>query len=194
MKKFARSILKWQQTHGRHDLPWQNGRDPYRIWISEVMLQQTQVNAVIGYFERFMHRFPNVTTLASANIDEVMPYWAGLGYYARARNIHKSAGIITTNFDGQFPRQYESVLALPGVGRSTASAICAFAYGAPIPILDGNVKRVFARFFGMARRPYFQSRVLAPMPSVGLGMCELPLRAGPLDIPPVELPRAALCT
>ncbi len=150
MKKFARSILKWQQTHGRHDLPWQNGRDPYRIWISEVMLQQTQVNAVIGYFERFMHRFPNVATLASANIDEVMPYWAGLGYYARARNIHKSACIIAENFDGQFPRQYESVLALPGVGRSTASAICAFAYGAPMPILDGNVKRVFARFFGMA--------------------------------------------
>ncbi len=150
MKKFARNILKWQQTHGRHDLPWQNGRDPYRIWISEVMLQQTQVNAVIGYFERFMQRFPNVATLASANIDEVMPYWAGLGYYARARNIHKSACIIMENFGGLFPRQCESVLSLPGVGRSTAAAICAFSYGVPMPILDGNVKRVFARFFGIA--------------------------------------------
>ncbi len=150
MKKFARNIVKWQQTHGRHDLPWQNIRDPYRIWISEVMLQQTQVSAAIGYFERFMRRFPNVASLASASIDEVMPYWAGLGYYARARNIHKSAIIISENFEGNFPRQYDSVLALPGVGRSTAAAICAFAYGAPMPILDGNVKRVFARFFGVA--------------------------------------------
>ncbi len=149
MHKFAKKIIDWQQREGRHDLPWQDTRDPYRIWVSEIMLQQTQVGAVINYFARFMARFPDIASLASATLDDVMPYWAGLGYYARARNMHKSAQMIERDFDGTFPRQFEDVWSLPGIGRSTASAICAFAYGESRPILDGNVKRVFARYFGV---------------------------------------------
>lgn len=149
MTAFAQKIIRWQQRHGRHDLPWQNTRDPYRIWVSEIMLQQTQVSAVIAYYTRFMARFPDVATLAATPIDDVMPYWAGLGYYARARNLHKAAREIMSRFSGVFPRTFEDVWSLPGVGRSTAAAICAFAYGEPRPILDGNVKRVFARFFGV---------------------------------------------
>lgn len=147
--RFAQRIIVWQQQHGRHDLPWQNTRDAYRIWVSEIMLQQTQVAAVIGYYARFMARFPDVATLAATPLDDVMPYWAGLGYYARARNLHKAACIVMTQFGGTFPRHFDDVWALPGVGRSTAAAICAFAYGEPRPILDGNVKRVFARVFGV---------------------------------------------
>ncbi len=146
---FAEKIIHWQQRDGRHDLPWQNTRDPYRIWVSEIMLQQTQVSAVIGYYARFMARFPDVAALALTPMDDVMPYWAGLGYYARARNLHKAAARVMTEFDGVFPRKFEDVHSLPGIGRSTAAAICAFAYGEPRPILDGNVKRVFARYFGV---------------------------------------------
>ncbi len=149
MNTFAKTIIQWQRRAGRHDLPWQNTRDPYRIWVSEIMLQQTQVSAVIDYFARFMARFPNIASLGSAQLDDVMPYWAGLGYYARARNLHKAAQMIQRDFGGVFPRTYEDILSLPGVGRSTASAICAFAYGETRPILDGNVKRVFARYFGV---------------------------------------------
>ncbi|MEI6736915.1 MAG: A/G-specific adenine glycosylase [Pseudomonadota bacterium] len=147
MSKFAQKIIRWQLRDGRHDLPWQNTRDPYRIWISEIMLQQTQVAAVIEYYERFILRFPDIKSLASTPIDDVMPYWAGLGYYARARNLHKAAGLIEKNFDGIFPNNFDDAWSLPGIGRSTAAAICAFAYGESRPILDGNVKRVIARYF-----------------------------------------------
>jgi A/G-specific adenine glycosylase len=149
MKTFAQKIIRWQQRDGRHDLPWQNTQDPYRIWVSEIMLQQTQVSAVIEYYARFMARFPDVATLAATPMDDVMPYWAGLGYYARARNLHKAACMIINDFGGTFPRAFDDVWSLPGVGRSTAAAICAFAYGESRPILDGNVKRVFARVFGV---------------------------------------------
>ncbi len=149
MAKFAQQVIHWQTRSGRHDLPWQNTRDPYRIWVSEIMLQQTQVSAVIGYYEKFMQRFPDIATLAAASTDDVMQYWAGLGYYARARNLHRAAQIVEADFAGEFPRQYDEVWALPGIGRSTAAAICAFAYGEPRAILDGNVKRVFARHFGV---------------------------------------------
>jgi len=150
MTTFAEKIIRWQKRDGRHDLPWQNTRDPYRIWVSEIMLQQTQIGAVIDYYARFMKRFPTLQSLAETRIDDVMPYWAGLGYYARARNLHKTAVQIQAEFGGAFPTQYEDVWSLPGIGRSTAAAICAFAYGQPRPILDGNVKRVFARYFGVA--------------------------------------------
>jgi A/G-specific adenine glycosylase len=141
--------VAWQQRHGRHDLPWQNTRDPYRIWVSEIMLQQTQVAAVIGYYQRFLARFPDLYALAQAEEDEVLALWAGLGYYARARNLHRAARRIRDLHAGAFPRQTQAVRALPGIGRSTAAAICVFAYGARAAILDGNVKRVLARHFGI---------------------------------------------
>ena len=150
MTTFADKIIRWQKRDGRHDLPWQNTRNPYRIWVSEIMLQQTQVSAVIDYYARFMTRFPTLQSLAATDIDDVMPYWAGLGYYARVRNLHKAAVLVQTEFDGVFPTDVDTIWSLPGIGRSTAAAICAFAYGQSRPILDGNVKRVFARYFGIA--------------------------------------------
>ncbi len=147
MSTFARKIIVWQKRNGRHDLPWQNTRDPYRIWLSEVMLQQTQVSAVIPYYERFLSRFPDVATLASASLDDVMPYWAGLGYYARGRNLHRGAQQILSLHGGDFPKDFADIHALSGIGRSTAAAISAFAFGQRCAILDGNVKRVFARHF-----------------------------------------------
>ena len=150
---FAARLIAWQRQHGRHDLPWQNTRDPYRIWVSEIMLQQTQVSAVIGYYERFMARFPDVASLAGASADEVMQHWAGLGYYSRARNLHRAAQLVMGEHGGLFPKSQEDLEALPGIGRSTASAIRSFAYGARAPILDGNVKRVFARHGGVAGYP-----------------------------------------
>lgn len=149
MSAFSRKIIVWQEREGRNDLPWQGTRDPYRIWVSEIMLQQTQVAAVVPYFVRFMQRFPDVHSLARAADDEVMQLWAGLGYYARARNLHKAAKLLAAQ-DAGFPVDYEAILALPGIGRSTAAAIAAFAYGQRRAILDGNVKRVFARHFGVA--------------------------------------------
>ncbi|MBQ2648773.1 MAG: A/G-specific adenine glycosylase [Achromobacter sp.] len=150
---FAPRIVAWQRQHGRHDLPWQNTRDPYRIWLSEIMLQQTQVATVIPYYERFLQRFPDVAALAAAAQEEVMPYWAGLGYYARARNLHRCAQEIARDWNGHFPPSAEAIATLPGIGRSTAAAIAAFAYGERSPILDGNVKRVFTRHFGIAGDP-----------------------------------------
>ena len=150
---FATAVVRWQQRHGRHDLPWQNTRDPYRIWLSEIMLQQTQVAAVIPYYERFLARFPDLTGLAAASEDDVLALWSGLGYYSRARNLHRAAQAIAAEHGGRFPRDFEAVLALPGIGRSTAAAICVFAFGARRAILDGNVKRVFARCFGIAGFP-----------------------------------------
>ena len=150
---FAPRIVAWQRQHGRHDLPWQNTRDPYRIWLSEIMLQQTQVATVIPYYERFLQRFPDVAALAAAAQEDVMPYWAGLGYYARARNLHRCAQEIARDWNGRFPPTAEAIATLPGIGRSTAAAIAAFAYGERSPILDGNVKRVFTRHFGIAGDP-----------------------------------------
>ncbi|MEO8386470.1 MAG: A/G-specific adenine glycosylase [Betaproteobacteria bacterium] len=147
MSALARKIVAWQKRNGRHDLPWQNTRDPYRIWLSEVMLQQTQVSAVIPYYERFLSRFPDVATLANASLDDVMPFWAGLGYYARARNLHRGAQQIMSQHGGDFPKDFAAIHALSGIGRSTAAAISAFAFGRRCAILDGNVKRVFARHF-----------------------------------------------
>jgi A/G-specific adenine glycosylase len=150
---FAQRVIAWQRKHGRHDLPWQNTRDPYRIWLSEIMLQQTQVTAVIAYYQRFLARCPDLASLADAHEDDVLTLWAGLGYYARARNLHRAARIVVDKHGGQFPSDYDAVCALPGIGRSTASAICAFAFGARKPILDGNVKRVLARHCGVAGFP-----------------------------------------
>jgi A/G-specific adenine glycosylase len=147
MNSFAKKIIQWQKREGRHDLPWQNTRDPYRIWLSEVMLQQTQVLAVVPYYERFLVRFPDIDSLASASMDEVMPFWAGLGYYARARNLHRGAQQIMALHGGFFPKEFDAIHALSGIGRSTAAAISAFAFGQKRAILDGNVKRVFARHF-----------------------------------------------
>jgi A/G-specific adenine glycosylase len=139
--------------HGRHDLPWQGTRDPYRIWLSEVMLQQTQVATVIPYYQRFVERFRNVDALATATIDAVLSAWAGLGYYSRARNLHRCAQVIATEHAGQFPRSAAELERLPGIGRSTAAAIAAFAFGERAAILDGNVKRVLARHFAIAGHP-----------------------------------------
>nr|MBV6630282.1 A/G-specific adenine glycosylase [Oceanococcus sp. HetDA_MAG_MS8] len=141
----AQRVLGWQATHGRHDLPWQHPRTPYRVWLSEVMLQQTTVSAVIPYFKRFVARFPDVGPLAAAPLDEVLSLWQGLGYYARARNLHACAQRIQEDYGGEFPANREALEALPGIGRSTAAAICAQAFGLPEAILDANVKRVFSR-------------------------------------------------
>lgn len=149
MPDFSQKIIRWQVTHGRHGLPWQNTRDAYRVWLSEIMLQQTQVVTVIAYYERFLARFPTIAALAAAPQDDVMQHWAGLGYYARARNLHRAAQQVVEQHDGVFPDQFEAINALPGIGRSTAAAISAFAFGKRAAILDGNVKRVFARHFGV---------------------------------------------
>jgi A/G-specific adenine glycosylase len=151
---FAEAIIAWQKQHGRHDLPWQTklnqAPDPYAIWVSEIMLQQTQVAAVIGYYANFMARFPNIQALAAATQEEVLQSWSGLGYYSRARNLHNAAQKIVDDFKGEFPQVFDDILSLPGIGRSTAAAISTFALNSPQPILDGNVKRVFARYFNIA--------------------------------------------
>lgn len=147
---FARRVVAWQRKDGRHDLPWQGTRDAYRLWLSEVMLQQTQVATVIPYYERFLAQFPDVSALAAADDEAVMRLWSGLGYYARARNLLKAAREVASRHGGVFPTDIDSVAALPGVGPSTAAAIVAFATGEPHAILDGNVKRVMARHFGIA--------------------------------------------
>ena len=142
---FSKRLLAWFDRHGRHDLPWQTPRTPYRVWLAEIMLQQTQVAAVIPYFARFVARFPDVQSLAAAPADDVLAHWAGLGYYARARNLQRAAQIVVGEHGGEFPRDLEAMTALPGVGRSTAGAVLAQAYGERHAILDGNVKRVLAR-------------------------------------------------
>lgn len=150
---FASTVIRWQQQHGRHDLPWQNTRDAYHIWLSEIMLQQTQVAAVMGYYTKFLQRFPTLQALAAAPQIEVMQAWSGLGYYSRARNLHKAAQLIVQEHGGTFPRTQEALQALPGIGRSTAAAIAAFAFGQRAAICDGNVKRVLARVFGVEGFP-----------------------------------------
>ncbi|MEJ6020745.1 A/G-specific adenine glycosylase [Ramlibacter sp. PS4R-6] len=142
---FAGRIVRWQQSHGRHALPWQGTRDAYRVWLSEVMLQQTQVATVLAYYERFTARFAGVRALAAADEDEVLALWSGLGYYSRARNLHRCAQEVVARFGGEFPRTAAELETLPGIGRSTAAAIAAFCFGERVAILDGNVKRVLAR-------------------------------------------------
>ena len=153
MKSFSSRITHWQQRHGRHALPWQASRDPYRIWLSEIMLQQTQVATVIPYFERFVARFPDLRALATAHEDEVLALWSGLGYYSRARNLHAAARTILEHHGGDFPASPDAIEQLPGVGRSTAAAIAALAFGQRCAILDGNVRRVLARHSGIAGWP-----------------------------------------
>jgi A/G-specific adenine glycosylase len=145
MSTFAAHLVAWQREYGRHDLPWQNTRDPYRIWLSEVMLQQTQVATVIPYYMRFLARFPELSILAAAPSDAVLALWSGLGYYSRARNLHRTARLIVENHGGEFPPSYAEIVRLPGIGRSTAAAILVFSRGERRAILDGNVKRVLAR-------------------------------------------------
>jgi A/G-specific adenine glycosylase len=150
---FSRAVIDWQRKHGRHALPWQNTRDAYRIWLSEIMLQQTQVTAVLGYYARFLERFPTVVALAEAPVEDVMACWAGLGYYTRARNLHACARRVVADYGGVFPSDPVLLADLPGIGRSTAAAISAFSSGTRAAILDGNVKRVFARVFGVDQYP-----------------------------------------
>ena len=159
---FSERLLAWFDEHGRKTLPWQQDRTPYRVWVSEIMLQQTQVATVIPYYERFMARFPKVDDLAHAPIDDVLSLWTGLGYYARARNLHKTACIIADEYDGKFPDSVEGLESLPGIGRSTAGAILTLGHGGWAPILDGNVKRVLARYHAIEGWPG-RSDVLAAL-------------------------------
>ncbi len=159
--QFSAQVLDWYDKYGRKTLPWQIDKTPYKVWLSEVMLQQTQVATVIPYFERFMARFPTVTDLANAPLDEVLHLWTGLGYYARARNLHKAAQQVATLHGGKFPETFEEVAALPGVGRSTAGAILSLSLGKHFPILDGNVKRVLARCYAVSGWPGMLLRGLA---------------------------------
>jgi len=153
MRDFAARIVDWQRAHGRHDLPWQRTRDPYRIWVSEVMLQQTQVATVLAYFARFMDAFPDVRALAAASEDAVLAQWSGLGYYRRARHLHAAAREVVASHGGVFPSDAVTLATLPGIGRSTAAAIAAFSSGERGAILDGNVKRVLARHRGIGGDP-----------------------------------------
>ncbi|HQR04437.1 MAG: A/G-specific adenine glycosylase [Proteobacteria bacterium] len=153
MTEFAAALIAWHRRHGRHDLPWQQSRDPYRVWLSEIMLQQTRVATVIPYYLRFLERFPALDALARAEDEEVMVLWSGLGYYARARNLHACARAVMARHGGVFPRDPTVIAGLPGIGRSTANAIATFCFGARAPIVDGNVKRVFARCFGIEGFP-----------------------------------------
>lgn len=146
---FAQALLDWYDLYGRKDLPWQQDPTPYHVWLSEIMLQQTQVSTVIDYYHRFIRHFPDIETLAAADQDDVLALWSGLGYYARARNLHKSARLISEHFNGQMPDTLEALTSLPGIGRSTAGAILTLGFHQRFPILDGNVKRVLARFFAI---------------------------------------------
>ncbi|MBK6742294.1 MAG: A/G-specific adenine glycosylase [Hydrogenophilales bacterium] len=174
MLDFNVRLIAWQRAQGRHDLPWQV-TDPYRVWLSEIMLQQTQVDTVIPYYQRFLARFPDIASLAEATQDEVMALWSGLGYYARGRNLHAAARQIIDRHGGVFPREIEAIIALPGIGRSTASAIAVFAFGQRYAILDGNVKRVLCRCFGIdgwpgeaavEQRLWSQAEALLPVDDV----------------------------
>jgi A/G-specific adenine glycosylase len=172
---FSEAVIAWQRQHGRHALPWQNTQDAYRVWLSEIMLQQTQVSAVIPYYQRFLARFPDVQSLAQAPSEDVMSHWSGLGYYTRARNLHRCAQRVVAEYGGRFPEDPEKLADLPGIGRSTAAAIAAFSYGVRAAILDGNVKRVFARVFGVEGFPGAKAvedqlwlRAVALLPETGI--------------------------
>ncbi len=172
---FAEHVIAWQRQHGRHHLPWQNTRDPYRVWLSEIMLQQTQVATVLGYYERFLQRFPDVAVLAAAPQDDVLALWSGLGYYSRARNLHRCAQSVVALHGGRFPPGSEQLQTLPGIGRSTAAAIAAFCFGERVAILDGNVKRVLTRVLGFggdlaeaAQEKALWSQATALLPEQGI--------------------------
>jgi len=150
---FSARLIEWQEQHGRHDLPWQNTREAYRIWLAEIMLQQTRVGTVIPYYTRFLERFPTIEVLARAPLASVLELWAGLGYYARVRNVHRCAQVIVSDYGGEFPEEPRAIAGLPGIGRSTAAAISVFVFGTRAAILDGNVKRVLARCFGVEGFP-----------------------------------------
>ena len=156
MPSFSSALIAWQREHGRHGLPWQRA-EAYFVWLSEIMLQQTQVTTVIPYYQRFVTSFPTIATLAAASEEQVLAHWSGLGYYARGRNLHRAAQIIVALHGGEFPRQFEQILELPGIGRSTAAAICALAFHERCAILDGNVKRVLARYCGVIGSPAVKS-------------------------------------
>ena len=143
--RFATDLVAWQKQHGRSTLPWQNTRDPYRVWLSEIMLQQTQVSTVLDYYARFLQRFPDVQALAAAQLDEVLGLWSGLGYYSRARNLHRCAQQVVSDHGGEFPASALALQTLPGIGRSTAAAVASFCFSERVAILDGNVKRVLTR-------------------------------------------------
>lgn len=147
-KSFDQQVVQWQKLHGRHDLPWQNSPDPYRVWLSEVMLQQTQVSTVMDYYGRFLLRFPDIPSLAQSELDEVLALWSGLGYYSRARNLHRCAREVQDRFGGELPKTAALLQTLPGIGRSTAAAIASFCFGERVAILDGNVRRVLSRALG----------------------------------------------
>ena len=149
-RQFSEKLVAWQTTHGRNSLPWQNTRDPYHVWLSEIMLQQTQVATVLGYYARFLQRFPTVGDLAMAPVDDVLSLWSGLGYYSRARNLHRCAQDVVALHGGQFPRSAQLLQTLPGIGPSTAAAVAAFCYAERVAILDGNVKRVLTRVLAFA--------------------------------------------
>ena len=144
-KSFAATLVAWQKKHGRNHLPWQNTQDPYRVWLSEIMLQQTQVSTVLDYYAKFLNHFPTVADLANASQDQVMGLWSGLGYYSRARNLHQCAKDVMTKFGGQFPQTAAELVSLPGIGRSTAAAVASFCFSERVAIMDGNVKRVLTR-------------------------------------------------
>lgn len=176
---FAGRVVRWQRTHGRNSLPWQNTRDPYRVWLSEIMLQQTQVAAVLGYYERFLARFPDVRALAVAPLDDVLALWSGLGYYSRARNLHRCAQEVVAQHGGEFPRTAAVLATLPGIGPSTAAAISSFCFGERAAILDGNVKRVLTRVLAFGddlssganeRRLWDHARELLPTRSLNEDM------------------------
>ena len=180
--KFSKRIIEWQALHGRNNLPWQTN-DPYKVWVSEIMLQQTQVSTVIPFYENFMKSFPDVLTLSKANLDEVLNNWAGLGFYRRARNLHQTAKIITDKYHQVFPNNYEDLVALPGIGESTAGAILALAFNKKGTILDGNVKRVVSRYLNVENNPrelkksikpfLYQNSPKANYQSFGQGMMDL---------------------
>jgi A/G-specific adenine glycosylase len=190
-EEFASIVLDWFDRHGRHDLPWQHDPTPYRVWVSEIMLQQTQVGVVIPYFERFMASFPTLADLAAAELDAVLAHWSGLGYYARGRNLHRAAVLIRERHGGVFPEDFAAVESLPGIGRSTAGAILSLACGQRHPILDGNVKRVLARVFGVDGWPG-QSAVLAELWRLA-ERCTPQVRAGAYNQGMMDL-GATLCT
>lgn len=146
----AETLVAWQKVHGRNNLPWQNTRDPYRVWLSEIMLQQTQVSTVLAYYAKFLENFPTVADLAAASQDKVMGLWSGLGYYSRARNLHQCAKEVVSRFGGEFPSTAEDLITLPGIGRSTAAAVASFCFSERVAIMDGNVKRVLTRVWGFA--------------------------------------------
>ena len=199
--QFADLVVAWQVRSGRHDLPWQNTRDPYRVWLSEIMLQQTQVSTVRAYFDRFLHHLPTVSALAAASQDEVLGLWSGLGYYSRARNLHHCAQAVVANHGGVFPSSAQALQTLPGIGRSTAAAIASLCFGERVAILDANVKRVLTRVLAfeddlasLASERRLWDAATALLPASGLAQSMPRYTQGMMDIgATVCLPRAPAC-